>query len=178
MPSDTFVLFGAFLTTLGRAEPTPIFVFSLAGSLSSVSAVYSLARRYGPGAFDTRLGRWLLNERQLGQVSRFYRRWGVPAIFFASFLPTVRAVVPVFAGVSGFPFWRTLIPLACGDVIWYGFLVYAGVTAGRNWDALVEFTDRVGSLLLIPALAVLLLIGLWWWQSRRRGKAAAGGDDV
>ena len=42
----------------------------------------------------------------------FRERWGIPAIFLSRFLPGLRAMVPVFAGVTHVPFWKLALPLA------------------------------------------------------------------
>jgi membrane protein DedA with SNARE-associated domain len=130
--------------------------------------VYLLAYRYGEGFFATTVGHWLLQPKQLQQVGGFYARWGTPAIFVSRFLPAFRALVPVFAGVTRVPLRRVIVPMALASGLWYGALVYMGAAAARNWDAIVATFERVSSLLLIPAVAMLAAVAYWWWKSRHR----------
>jgi len=92
----------------------------------------------------------------------------VPAIFFSRFLPGVRAVVPVFAGVARQPFWSVAIPLATASAVWYGGLVMAGTLAGRNIESIVATLGNVNRALLWVAVALVALAGWGWLRSRRR----------
>jgi membrane protein DedA with SNARE-associated domain len=168
IPADTFVLLGAFLSANSGTVPVLIFLVTWVANVGSAVGIYLLAHRYGQGFFATNFGRFLLQPRQLQQVGGFYARWGTPAIFVSRFLPAFRALVPVFAGVTRVPLGRVLLPMAVASGLWYGGLVYLGAAAGRNWDAIVAMTDRLGGLLLVVALLLLSLLGLWWWSSRSR----------
>lgn len=169
IPSDTFALFGAFLAAQGEAETRLIFAATWLGNVSSALMTYGLARRYGRSVFTgTGFGRWMLHPGQLEQVERFYARWGRSAIFFSRFIPAVRAVAPVFAGVTGMRFWPTFLPLATASAIWYALIVWVGATAGSNWDAIRTTLAPYNTALGIAGAALIALIGWWWWRTRHR----------
>jgi membrane protein DedA with SNARE-associated domain len=167
IPADTFVLLGAVLAAAGRAEPRYVFLWTWLANVGGAMAVYLLARRYGNRFFNTAVGHWLLHPRQLEQVGRFYQRWGWPAIFVSRFLPGLRAVVPVFAGVTEVPVVLVVVPVAVASALWYGFIVYLGAFAGNNLDVILAQLDRVGNVLLAVATVVVAAIAHWWWRSRR-----------
>src|SRR5690606_19414581 len=100
------------------------------------------------------------------QVGRFYARWGWPAIFVSRFLPGLRAVVPVFAGVAGVRPLVVVLPVAVASALWYGFLVYLGAFAGRNLNSILATLDRIGVPLLALALLLVALLVVWWVRSR------------
>jgi membrane protein DedA with SNARE-associated domain len=167
VPADTFVLLGAFLAAAGRANVWLVFVFTWVPNVGSALAVYGLAHRFGEGVFQTRIGRFLLHPKQLEQISGFYGRWGILAIFVSRFLPAFRAMVPVFAGVTKVAFWRVFPPLAVASALWYGTLIYAGAAAGRNLDAILALFDRASTVLLVIAGVLIAAFLVWWWHSRR-----------
>ncbi|CAN5739286.1 hypothetical protein BH23GEM10_BH23GEM10_09350 [soil metagenome] len=166
VPADTFVLLGAFLAEQGRADPVAVFAVTWVGNVGSAIGVYLLAYRYGARVLETPAGHWLLKPRQLEQIGRFYSRWGTPAIFFSRFLPALRALVPVFAGLTHVPLRRIIVPLALASAIWYGVLVYLGALAGRNWAAIMVAFDRASTGLLVVATVVIAAIVAWWWRTR------------
>ncbi len=168
IPADTFVLFGAFLAARGRAEPWLVFGATWIANVGSAMAVYWLAAKFGPAFFRTSFGRWLLHPRQLERVADFYARWGTPAIFLSRFLPALRAMVPVFAGISLVRPARVLPPLACASAIWYGVLVYFGAAAGRNWQAILNVFERTSAVLFWIAVILITLVVVWWWKTRRQ----------
>jgi membrane protein DedA with SNARE-associated domain len=168
IPADTFVLLGAFLSASGRANAWLVFVFTWVPNVASALGTYAIARKYGQGFFERPVGHWLLHPRQLEQIGKFYDRWGVFAIFGSRFLPALRAMVPVFAGVTKVSFWKVFPPLALASALWYGALIFVGATAGRNLDAILRAFDRFSTVLLV--LAALIIGGFvwWWWHSRRQ----------
>jgi len=167
IPADTFVLLGAFLAETGRANVYGVFLVTWLSNVLAAVAVYFLARRYGQSFFATNIGHWLLRPQQIAQIGRFYERWGTPAIFVSRFLPTFRALVPVFAGVTHVPLLRVLPPLAIASGLWYGALVWLGALAARNWDAVVAFFGRASTTLLVVATVLLAAVAVWWWRSRK-----------
>lgn len=167
IPADTFVLLGAFLSASGRANTWGVFLATWIANVASATAVYFIARKHGPGFFRTRVGHWLLHPKQLEEISRFYDRWGTPAILVSRFLPAFRAVVPVFAGVANVTWPRLVLPAAVASAAWYGLLVYIGASAGRNWDQILRFFERFSNALLIAAIVLLIAVGVWWQRSRR-----------
>ena len=168
IPADTFVLLGAFLAEAGRANPYLVFVFTFVPNVATAILTYGLARKHGSRFFQGRFGGFLLNQHQLEQVGGFYARWGTPAIFVSRFLPAFRAIVPIFAGVSGVSLPRMLIPLATASALWYGALVYLGILAGRNFEAIMRFFDRASLVLLIIAAVLIAAVVFWWWRTRRK----------
>lgn len=168
VPADTFVLVGAFLAERGAARLWLVFLVTWASNVASAFVVYRLARRYGRAFFHRRLGHWLLHPRQLEQISLFYDRWGEPAIVASRFLPGFRAMVPVFAGVTGLSFPRFALPVAFASAAWYGALVFLGSLAGRNLSWISGIFSHVSVALLLVAVTLLLLVSAWWWRTRRR----------
>lgn len=167
IPADTFALFGAFLAAQGRAEPLVVFAAVWGGNVATAMLTYELSKHWGKRFFATRVGHWVLHPGQLEQVGRFYERWGHAAIFVSRFIPAVRAVAPVFAGTTHQPFWRTFIPLAIASGIWYGAIVWAGATAGSNWDAIRRTLAPYNVALAVVGGILLIGIGAWWWKSRK-----------
>ena len=167
IPADTFVLLGAFLSAGGRGSPWLVFFITWGSNVVSAVIVYFLAYHYGQHFFEMPVGHWLINQRQRQQIGKFYDKWGVPAIFFSRFFPAFRAMVPVFAGVSHVRFVKVFIPLALASALWYGFVVYLGAVAGKNWQAIMAFFSRFSTVLLIIAAVLLIAFGTWWWRTRR-----------
>lgn len=166
IPADTFVLFGAFLATQGRADSWLVFAATLTGNVMTALMTYGLARRYGRPIFRTRVGHMILRPGQIDQIEAFYSRYGIWTIFFSRFLPGLRAVVPVFAGVSHFGFWRTALPLATASAAWYGLVIVVGTIAGRNWGVIRDTFASYSTALSILGALVLLAMGWWWWRTR------------
>lgn len=167
IPADTFVALGGLLSALGQLSAPWVFAVTWVFNVASALAVYRLAYRHGRGFFSQGLGKHVLRPHQMARMERFYARWGTPAIFFTRFLPGVRSVVPVFAGVSLQGWLPVGVPIAVASAIWYGALVWLGVWAGNNLGLLADLLGNVNSVLGIVAVLVTLAALAWWWLSRR-----------
>ena len=180
IPADTFVLLGAFLAAGGRANAWTVFLVTWLANAGAALLVYWAGLRFGRPFFQVGLGRFLLNPAQLRRLGGFYDRWGLPAIFFARFLPGLRAMVPVFAGVTHQSFLVVAFPVLVASGIWYGGLVWLGATAGRSLAGLDGQVAGVNRVLLGSAAVIFAVILIWWLRTRRSTKpeeAGRSGDD-
>lgn len=174
VPADTFIVAGGFLAGLGTVDLAAAFGIVWAFNVGGATAVYGAGRRWGPGLFRRGWGRRLLEEDQLARLGSFYERWGVGAVFAARFLPGYRALVPVFAGVTGQSPGRVVAPLLAASAIWYGGLVGAGYVAGNNLEAVATWIRNVNAGLLALALVLVVPLVVMWRRTRRRSSRGAG----
>ena len=167
IPADTFVALGGFLAGAGDLDARWVVLGTWLFNVAGAVFVYRMSHLHGPSFFERGLGRYLLRPHQFRRMSRFYDRWGTPAIFFSRFLPGVRAVVPLFAGATHQPWSKVVIPIAVASAIWYGGLVRIGLWAGQNVDALAGVLGSINRSLAIAAGLVGVVIIVWWIRTRR-----------
>lgn len=166
IPADVVVLLGGVLAGQGIVNIGVAFVTVWLSNVGGALVVYVVGLRYGSAFFAGRWGQMILRPQQLQQLDDFYRRYGVRVIFVSRFLPMFRAVVPVFAGVSGVSFWRTALPMAATSGLWYGFVIYLGSAAGRNWQQILQVLGDAGRWLWLAAAVLIAAVAWWWWRSR------------
>ena len=166
VPSDTFVIAGGVLADRGVVDGTAVVAVAWGANVLLAGLVYLAARRYGRAVFRTRWGHWLLRPHQLERLAGFYDRWGTPTIFVSRFVPVFRVLVPVFAGISGLRFWRTMLPLGAASALWYAAMLGLGVIASRNVPRLVGWVQGLNRGLLVAALVALAAAAAWWWRTR------------
>lgn len=166
VPADTFVALGGLLSSLGDLEARTVFLVTWTTNVASALVMYRLGYTHGRTFFEEGWGKRVLTLDQMARMEVFYARWGLFAIFFTRFLPGLRAIVPVFAGVTYQGFVPVAIPLAAASAIWYGGLVWLGAVAGRNLGVLEGLLGRLNSALGLVALVLLSAVGVWWWRTR------------
>lgn len=166
VPADTFVALGGLLSSLGSLNARSVFLVTWLANVVSALVMYRLGRTHGRALFETRLGRYVLRPHQLERMRRFYARWGVPGIFLTRFLPGLRSVVPVFAGITHQGWLPVAAPIALASAIWYAALIWLGMWAGDNLDLLGRLLGRVQGVLGVLAVVLVVLVAAWWWRSR------------
>ena len=167
VPADVAVALGAFLSQRGTTTPLLVFLVVWVSNVGGAVAVYFAARHLGRPFFATSLGRRLVSPKGIARIEREYLRFGVAGIFFARFLPGIRAVVPPFAGIFGLSFWRAMLPMGVASGIWYGGITLLGVYLGGSWEAIVGALARLNQVLAIVAGIVIAAVVIVVLRNRR-----------
>jgi membrane protein DedA with SNARE-associated domain len=145
--------------SLGHVSLTGVVVAAILGAMLGDGLSYWIGHRHR----DSLLRGWPFAARPglLARGQDFIGRFGVPAIALARFLPGVRAVVPVVAGMFGMrplPFYAANIASA---LVWAPVHILPGALVGLIADLhLPDDLDDWG----IPAAAAL---GVLLWGLRR-----------
>ena len=99
LPGDSLLFTAGFLASQGILNLpitiTVIFVAAVAG----VSTGYEIGRRFGPRIFK-RDKSLLFNKEYIQRSQQFYQRHGGKTIMLARFVPIVRTIAPLLAGVE------------------------------------------------------------------------------
>ena len=165
-PGDTVVVFGAFLVTARGWSGPGVFAATTAGSLVGAAvdwyvgvALQRWRHRRTPltGAGDS------VRQTVDGLVERFQRH-GPAYILVNRFLPGIRALFFVAAGMAGMRPGPVLLYAAVSAIAWNCLLMGAGLAVGASWDTLpawfAAYTRVVWGILgaaLLVALAVAFL---------------------
>lgn len=166
-PADAVVAFGSFLAARGKASPYSTFLASWLGNLCGAALMYYIGRRYGSGAFMSRLERWAGKGAEQ-RLMALYGRYGLPALFISRFLPAVRAVVPPFAGAMKLPPLPVALAVASASGIWFAFITFVAFRAGSNWDVLYATVVRSGKIISMGAAALVLVVAVIFFIRRKR----------
>jgi membrane protein DedA with SNARE-associated domain len=168
VPADTAVALGAFLARRGEISVVPLAILCWLANLVSACGTYLVGRRHGRAFFRDGWGRRVMPPEVLAGLEEAYARWGTAAIFASRFLPGLRAAVPPFAGVAGFPALKALVPAALASAIWYAFLAAAGYELAANWESVKALVADANRVLGILALIVGSAAVVWIWRRTRK----------
>jgi len=107
----------------------------------------------------------------IAQSEAFFHRWGALAVFFARFVPPIRAFVPVTAGALGMPPLRFFSVNVPAVLLWAPAHVLPGVLAVSMLHEYAGLPHHGGIARHYWILAVIvgaLLVALATWTIRRR----------
>ena len=134
LPGDSLLfLLGLSLATIPNLENFPfwlaliiIFVAAVAGS----EVGFWLGKRIGPHLFERR-STWFFNKKTVDRTQEFFKRYGARAIILARFVPVLRALVPMFVGISHFEWKRFLRYNLIGGLAWVIGVMNMGYWLGQ-----------------------------------------------
>ncbi|MEA2689801.1 MAG: hypothetical protein QOD51_2408 [Candidatus Eremiobacteraeota bacterium] len=113
-------------------------------------------------------------ERELGHVQRFYDRFGKLAVFWSRFVPFVRGVASLPAGLSRMPLPQFIPLTAIGSAIFCFGLAYLGDIAGKNLDTITASLHKA-ALVIVIVLVVLVVAAVLVIRARGKKKEP---DDI
>ena len=138
-----------------------VLVWTTMGSVVGSLVLYGLGASLGRDRLYRAVDRIpLLRAEDLDKAEGWFVRYGRRAVFFGRFVPIVRSLVSVPAGVVGMPLARFVLYTAAGSGIWNTSLVVAGYGLGENWTAVQAYVGVYSRTVLLVAavLAVVLLV--------------------
>lgn len=175
VPGSTIILALSALVPGGELTLWGVLAAAITGALIGDGSAFWTGHR----SQRQFLNAWPMSKYPavLAQSEAFFRRWGALAVFFARFVPPIRAFVPVTAGALGMRpalFFGVNIPAV---LAWAGAHVLPGVlavSALHHYYAGLPHHQHVGKHLWMLAVfaAAIVALGVWALRRRRIAKAA------
>ena len=118
---------------------------------STLGSIVGSLLSYGMGMLGKpvvlRYGRYLLlNPHHLEWTEQFFLRHGGKTIFISRFIPVVRHLISIPAGLARMPLIPFILYTAVGATLWNGFLTYLGVRLKQNWPVIQTIYPHSGLL--------------------------------
>lgn len=168
VPGSTIILALSGLVPGGELKLEWVLTAAVLGALIGDGSAYLLGHQ-NPREI---LGTWPLSRypRLLAQSEAFFHRWDTWAVFFARFVPAIRAFVPITAGALGMPpgrFFSVNVPAA---LVWAPAHVLPGVLAISMLHRVGGVPHHVGlkHLWIIAVVVGASIVALVTWVIRRR----------
>lgn len=172
VPSEIVMPFAGFLVVKGHftlaggilASSLGTIVGSLIGYYMGKWGGYPLVLRWGPY--------FLLEHRHLDLTVRWFEKRGDITIFVCRFVPVVRHLISIPAGVGGMNLGKFCAYTLIGGTIWNTILLVAGIKLKERWEIIHTYSSQIDKVVVV----ILAIVGIWWVreQLRRRKQRTAG----
>jgi membrane protein DedA with SNARE-associated domain len=139
IPSELVMPFAGFLIFTGQFSVAGVIVASTLGSIAGSLLSYGMGMLGKPVVLS--YGRYLLlNPHHLEWTEKFFDRHGGKTIFISRFIPVVRHLISIPAGLARMPLIPFILYTAVGATLWNGFLTYLGFRLKQNWPIIQKYT--------------------------------------
>jgi len=156
---------GALAATGHLSSVWLAIALAVAAELTGQSIGYAVGR-FGGRPFVDRYGKYVhFHHAELEKVERFFARYGRFAIFICRFVPVIRGIVGIPAGIAEMPLPAFYLWTFCGSLIFCGGLILAGNMLGTHSHEVIAAVQKYA--LLIIALAVLAALLFVFLKARR-----------
>jgi membrane-associated protein len=126
-----------------------IWFAAIAGSQTG----YWIGYKLGPALFQ-RNSNFIFNEGVVEKTHRFFDRYGARAVILARFVPILRALIPMLAGISKMDLKRFTRLNVIGATAWLGTFMVPGYLLGNV--PLVKENLEVTVLLIVLGTSLIL----------------------
>ena len=161
IPSEIILTFGGFMTTHSELEITGVIVASTLGSLVGALILYSIGRLVDIPKLESMVGRWgyllRLKKGDIRKANDWFAFHGVAAVFFCRFVPLIRSLISLPAGMARMPLGLFLFLTTLGTMTWNVVLVKIGAAVGDSWERIVHYLDIYANV-VYGILVILFLL--------------------
>lgn len=153
LPGDSLLfIIGLTLASGDGAIPDWLgFVMIWLAAVLGTQVGYYVGYKIGPPLFQRKQG-LIFNQRVVDETQKFFDKYGVRAIILARFVPILRALVPMFAGISKVDPKRFFRLNLIGATVWIVVFMLSGYLLGevalvkRNLETAVLIVILLSSL--------------------------------
>lgn len=131
LPGDS-LLFAAGLLVAAGVIHVPFWLMAAGAGVAAVlgdQVGHHLGRRFGPRVFSRRDSGWLSRDH-VTRAEVFFERHGAKAVLLARFVPVVRTLIPMVAGMARMPRRRFTAYNLAGGLVWAVGILLAGYFFG------------------------------------------------
>jgi membrane protein DedA with SNARE-associated domain len=155
---------GALVATGHLKNLWVTIAIAVVAELVGQSAAYAIGR-FGGRPLVARYGHYVrFHEAELARVDAFFARFGSFAIFICRFIPVIRGVVGIPAGIARMALGPFYLWTLLGSALFCGGLILIGNALGAHVDALTPVFHKYG--LAAAALAILAIVVFLILQKR------------
>ncbi len=160
IPTELLMPFAGLMVNQGHFSFSGVLLAGTAGSLLGALTLYYLGQYVGEPLIRSVIRRYgpylLLTERDLNRSLDFFERYSEAVVFFGRFIPLIRSLISLPAGLTRMPLGRFLLFTTLGSGLWNGLMSYIGVILGENWAELLIFVKQYEILVVVALVALIL----------------------
>ena len=175
IPSEVILLFGGFMTTYTKLNIIFMIISSTLGSLIGAIVLYYIGKIFNKERLKKiisgKIGKILrLKNSDIDKADKWFDTKGNKTVFFCRFIPIVRSLISIPAGMSEMPIIKFLTYTIFGSLIWNTVLIITGKMVGNNWNKILTIFDTYSHIVLIIFIIIFIILITIFYKKRKKNK--------
>lgn len=173
IPSELILTFAGFLTTSSQLTIVGAIIAATVGAGIGAAVLYWVGTFLDMDRLEqlvnSRLG-WMLHLRlkDFEKSEYHFTKHGRLAVFLGRFVPVVRSLISVPAGMTKMPFGTFMLYSLAGAGIWNTVLIVLGHYAGHAWKQVIVWADDFKIVVvIIVALVAVAWLAYYLYNKKR-----------
>lgn len=163
IPSEVILTLGGFMTTLENSTLT-LFSVIISSTLGSILGAiilyfigYILNKERINKIINSKIGKILcLKEQDINKSDNWFNKNGNLTVLYCRFIPIVRSLISIPAGMNKMNFTIFLIYTSIGSLIWNIVLVTLGSLVGSNYMLVAKVFSKYSKIILFLLIGLLI----------------------
>ena len=172
IPSEVILTFGGFATTITDITVLGAIIASTLGSVIGAVILYWIGFTINEekiySFIETKLGKVLgLKKENIKKAFSWFNAKGNYAVFFGRFIPVIRSLVSIPAGMAKMPQIPFLILTTIGSAIWNTVLILLGRIAGESWGKIAGYVGGYSDIVWL-VFGLIFAIGIISYYKKKK----------
>ena len=173
IPSEVILVFGGFMTTYTSLNIPIMILAATLGSLLGAIVLYYIGKIFNKERLkrivNGKIGKVLrLKASDIEKADKWFDTKGNKTVFFCRFIPIVRSLISIPAGMSEMPMQKFLLYTISGSLIWNTVLIIVGSIVGDKWETIVGYLDNFSNIILIILVIIFVATMYYWFVIRKK----------
>jgi membrane protein DedA with SNARE-associated domain len=173
IPSELVMPFAGYMASKGVFSLPVILVINSTAALVGSGLCYWLGAAGGKPLL-VKYGKFvLIRAKDIEKTETFFAKHGKATILIGRFLPVIRHIISIPAGIARMPLVPFFTQTFIGSTIWGTVLIFIGYELGDRWDDVAHTLKRVDVIVGIVIILALAALAFRFVVRRRRERVAA-----
>lgn len=173
IPSLLVMPFAGFLAAQGHFSLPVILLINTTGALTGSGLSYLLGAAGGKPLL-LKYGKYVLvRPKDIEKTEIYFAKHGTWTILIGRFLPVVRHIISIPAGIARMRLLPFFGLTALGASLWGGGLMVLGYVLGARWAEIEARAKKVDHLIALLIVVAIVATALYFYLRRRKERAAA-----
>ena len=175
IPSEVILLISGFFSSYTSLSVFYMILASTLGSFLGAIILYYIGKIFNKERLkkivNGRLGKILfLKENDIDKADEWFDNKGNKSVFFCRFVPIVRSLISIPAGMSEMPMGKFIIYTICGSMIWNTVLICLGYRLGSNWEYVLTILDKYQMVVIVILVIIFGYVIIKFYRKKRKSK--------
>lgn len=172
IPSELVMPFAGALAESGRFSLVAVLVINSVAALLGSGLCYWLGAAGGRPLL-LRYGKYIfVRKKDIEKTEAYFAKHGKAVILIGRFLPVIRHIISVPAGISRMPLKAFFLQTFIGSTIWGTVLIMIGYELGANWESVAGKAKRIDLVIGVVIVLALVALAIRFMLRRRREGAS------
>ena len=172
IPSEVILTFGGFMTTTTEPNIPLMIVAATIGAVVGAAILYGIGTLLDVERLDKIVDKYgnilRITHADIHKADSWFDRYGFWTVFFCRFVPLIRSLISLPAGMANMNFGLFLLFTTVGTVIWNTVLIYLGAAVGSQWETIVHYMDIYSNVAYVILGIIGIAVIIWYIRKRKQ----------